>query len=873
MTSDAQYDYDIFLSHNHNDEEWAGQLAARLEQEEWQDRELRVFFSPWDIRPGQSIPKEIERALSKSRKVGLVMSPDAMGSAWVELERLVTTYIDISERQERLIPIYLRTCDTPPLLKSILPVDFRDATKFEESYKKLLAVIKNEPLPRGQYTSGPLAALPAAIPRPPVIGFVARRDKTGREIVELLKEELSPQKNQLVALWGAGGVGKTTLAAEAARSLIGVFADRIIWVSAEGRPDFSFSTLLDEVSTALGHAELRKLVVEAKKEEVRALIAAAETLIVLDNFETIAPDEQLACIDYLANKAPCPVLITTRQRINGARNIAIEAMSPAEAREFVARFIEQETRDQNAFAGLDRDHIIRTAEGNPLVLQWVIAQIDQAQEPQDVLDELAHGEGDAAQRVFDRSFNLPQVGNRGRDALLALSLFAPSASRPALAEVAGLGKDVRRLNKVIQPLASLWLLKTTEGNQRLMVEGLTRELARAHLVKHRRVKDFQRRFVTYFVLYAESNEKESAKDFDALEAEKDNIASAIDVAFEMQDWKRVMRLMESISGMLNTRGYWEEAIRLGELTIKSAHNALDEPSIARFENNLALIYRRRGEIVEAERLFNESLNIKEKLGNQMGIASALHNLGMLAQDRGEIAEAQRLYNESLEIKKKLGNQSGIASTLHSLGILAQDRGEIAEAQRLYNESLEINKKLGNQSGIANTLHSLGFLAQQQGEIAEAQRLYNESLEISKKLGNQSVIAATLHQLGTINLYKEEFQQAEEQLNQSLDILKKLGDKQNIAACLGSLGELRRAQGVYAEAAAFFEESLEMASALGDQFGIASVKHSLGILKEAEGDTLEAARLFREALTIFENLGSPETGEAREALQRVESGSG
>src|SRR6185369_17064460 len=98
MVALTDYDYDIFLSHNHADQEWTARLAERLEQEDWQGRKIRVFFSPWDIRPGQSIPLEIEKALPKSRKVGLIMSPDAVNSAWVALERLVTTHIAVSTR-------------------------------------------------------------------------------------------------------------------------------------------------------------------------------------------------------------------------------------------------------------------------------------------------------------------------------------------------------------------------------------------------------------------------------------------------------------------------------------------------------------------------------------------------------------------------------------------------------------------------------------------------------------------------------------------------------------------------------------------------------------------------------------------------------
>jgi hypothetical protein len=116
MTAHASYEYDIFLSHNHADEAWVASLAQRLEKEDWQGRKLRVFFSPWDIRAGQSIPLGIEEGLSKSHKVGLVMSPEAVDSAWVGLERLVTIHAATSAREERLIPIYRRKCEKIPAL-------------------------------------------------------------------------------------------------------------------------------------------------------------------------------------------------------------------------------------------------------------------------------------------------------------------------------------------------------------------------------------------------------------------------------------------------------------------------------------------------------------------------------------------------------------------------------------------------------------------------------------------------------------------------------------------------------------------------------------------------------------------------------------
>src|SRR5205814_7050271 len=95
---------------------------------------------------------------------------------------------------------------------------------------------------------------------------------------------------------------------------------------------------------------------------------------------------------------------------------------------------------------------------------------------------------------FNRPFQLPQLGDDGRDPLLALSLFTPSASRPALAEVAGFADDNNRLGEAVKRLATLRLLETTPGGQRLTVKGLTRSLAQSRLSIDERADEFRRRY-------------------------------------------------------------------------------------------------------------------------------------------------------------------------------------------------------------------------------------------------------------------------------------------------------------------------------------------------------------------------------------------
>src|SRR5205807_2756640 len=135
-------------------------------------------------------------------------------------------------------------------------------------------------------------------------------------------------------------IGKTTLAAEAARELQEAYQNRIVWSSAEGRTDFALLSLLDDIATQFGRAELRTLAPAAKDEQVRALVAEAPALVVLDNYETIA-DEEKKRIEAWFKAAHCSALFTSRPKVAGTVFVPVSAMSPEEAEEFLSRVIEQ----------------------------------------------------------------------------------------------------------------------------------------------------------------------------------------------------------------------------------------------------------------------------------------------------------------------------------------------------------------------------------------------------------------------------------------------------------------------------------------------------------------------------------------------------
>ena len=99
------FQYDVFLSHNSADKPEVRRLAERL-----QAAGLRVWFDEWIIQPGDDIYLAIERGLEASRTLVLCLSPAALGSDWVGLERSTVLFRDPANAGRRFIPLLLADC-------------------------------------------------------------------------------------------------------------------------------------------------------------------------------------------------------------------------------------------------------------------------------------------------------------------------------------------------------------------------------------------------------------------------------------------------------------------------------------------------------------------------------------------------------------------------------------------------------------------------------------------------------------------------------------------------------------------------------------------------------------------------------------------
>jgi hypothetical protein len=133
--------YDVFVSYSHKDGQFVGKLVDRLVQSG-----ISVFFDEADIAVGDSLAESLHRAVQDARYVLVVMSPDYFASQWAGREMELALQQEIETNRTKVIPLLVRDCEIPTLLRMKLYADFRHDDEFEKTYGRLLAALRETPV-------------------------------------------------------------------------------------------------------------------------------------------------------------------------------------------------------------------------------------------------------------------------------------------------------------------------------------------------------------------------------------------------------------------------------------------------------------------------------------------------------------------------------------------------------------------------------------------------------------------------------------------------------------------------------------------------------------------------------------------------------
>lgn len=126
----------VFISYNNADRLFVKRLAGDLKK-----AGFSVWWDEWEIKVGDSIIKKVSEGITTSAYLIIVLSPTSVISSWVQREVNSALMEQLAkEREITILPVLLKDCDIPVLLKDIRWADFRKS--YESGKAELLKALK-----------------------------------------------------------------------------------------------------------------------------------------------------------------------------------------------------------------------------------------------------------------------------------------------------------------------------------------------------------------------------------------------------------------------------------------------------------------------------------------------------------------------------------------------------------------------------------------------------------------------------------------------------------------------------------------------------------------------------------------------------------
>jgi DNA-binding SARP family transcriptional activator/predicted ATPase len=702
-----------------------------------------------------------------------------------------------------------------------------------ETCRRILAEeLGVEPLPETQALYHRLKTRREASPQnlpPPTTPFVGRQAELAQ-----IAHYLDQADCRLLTLIGAGGIGKTRLALQAARQALDASADGVYFVPLAGTssPEFLVPTIMEAIDCPLsGETD--------PKRQLLNYLHQKEMLLVLDNFEhllsSVDNDSGRDLLLEMVTRAPkLKLLVTSRERLNlqaewlltlqGLPSPPAETAFGEETFEAVELFAQGARRVRPDFSlsaeWPEVGRICRLLEGMPLGIELAATWVSMMP-CADIVRELARGldllsttlhdvpaRHKSLEAVFDHSWQL--LSEPERDVFKKLSVFRGGFDRKAAQQVAGasLSTLAALVNKSLLYVVSPGRYDMLVPLKQYVAAKLAETPAEGEGVQNRHCGFFaslpsqvRQRHARYYLSLAERAEQalkgpEQLAWLRHMETECDNLRIALGWTLAGQDESAALALR--LAGTLGSfwqmcSHHWSEGYRWLKAALANSDGASASIRAKALLAAGTLLFC-QWHFEQAAPFFHESLTLYQKLDDKGGIADALYWLGCHAFRQKDYCEATRLLEQSLVLYRERNDQYGISMALRNLGDCARLLKDYERSNRLYEQGLALSRKVGNKRGASNALNSLGELARLQGDWKKAKAFYEENLSLGRELGNEFSQAITLHNLGHTILRLGDLWGAVVLFKESLSLFQKLEYVRGITLCLAGLAGVASSDG-------------------------------------------------------------------------------
>ena len=462
---------------------------------------------------------------------------------------------------------------------------------------------------------------------------------------------------RLFSIDGAGGVGKTTLAIEAAKRFKDAFRDGVLNpIRVDEHTPVSFALHLAE---RLGQGAEEPVDAESAQRLVTRLLQDRQCLVILDN----APDWNN--IKYmLPLRTGSTLLITTRSRdiYRHLRlkcrqlhvgEISLEKFTPGEALALFEEMLGTEYEEAVKDIYLD---IARNLGYLPIALRQAISLMvfTPHYRAKELLDKLA-GEDrlellrkgraaeDSDSRVIETVFDLssPLLSEELRETLAYLAICAPGPV--PLDFLRQLAKHEEILERLEHLYTFSWCeRRDSDGERSYELHQLVRELVRGR---------FEDRYQENFIRLVHDIFTGESVHFTVKEKYYLQLEEAFSAASENKD-ERLKEWLYDLYDFCTYRGFADFYIRLTQRVERLFPG--DRWALRTAYAHRAGIYMAQGKLEEAMVNYKKQEKISEELGDRAGLAICWWNQGLIHEQNKNYKKQIQLWEKSIQFNKEIG---------------------------------------------------------------------------------------------------------------------------------------------------------------------------------------------------------------------------
>ncbi|MCG2750184.1 MAG: CHAT domain-containing protein [Desulfobulbaceae bacterium] len=666
------------------------------------------------------------------------------------------------------------------------------------------------------------------LPKPPAHSFVGR----SRRLLRL--ERLLAQENFAV-IRGSGGMGKTALAIELARWLVrsGRF-QRAAFVSVESQNVQDVMGVLD----AIGRQLLPQYTVAQYGNDLDAALQPVEralrdfaTLLVIDNMESVLPDQEgnnpagVADVTellelgrrLLAASAKCRLLFTSREPLpepfaKPKNTVELGRLTEAEAIQLVERVMAENGWEppatDNAGTPEEVAELVETVDCHPRALVLLAREVATGvrattRNVAELMARLeARNQGDRENSLYASvELSLRRLPTALRQQVKRLAVFHGGGQVAIMAAVMGIDADSAKA--VAEMLIRVGLAEGQEYQYLRLDPALP-----AFLKLDQSGEDLSQLTAAWaeameqlvgFLYLQRPQDSRMAAQLTLLELPNllvllDHLEQRVEAdQSEAEAVSDTAGRIEELLAPLNRPQALARAVKLRE----TAAAMIPDWGHARFANERLLIERLlQQRQLQAAQEKAKALLARAKAAGPMAYGGADYDLaishcllGRVLKHRGQASLALDLFAEAQQLFEALGKRGGrMASVcLADQADCLSNLGRLEEAAAKYEENIKRTEKLKDLRQVAVGKMQLATVRMYQQRYAEALAAYEEARTIFARQNEPAAVATIWHQIGMVHEGAGHYEEAEAAYRQALAIDTRSNNRAGQARSLTQLG--------------------------------------------------------------------------------------